>query len=246
MRTGPDDGKRGALFPLTLNSWNGRLSHSFMSIYSKQREYLEKAYESGEHGWPTLEPTPFVVDSIKELIKGKKLEGVSRVLDLGCGEGRHTFASAELGLQTVGLDYQALAIDRARAMPKAKTTRGGYSFLLGDVFNLPFNKGVFDLVIDWGCFHHVKKSDTTRYLKNLLFLLSERAWFILSCFSTEFRHYPGDHRKRDWLVHAGHYDRFFKKSDFKRIFGQDFLILNIGEERSGLYSFYQVLMQRKV
>lgn len=216
-----------------------------MTIYAQQRKYFERAYETGEHGWPTLDPTPFVIDSIKGLIKGKKLEVGNRALDLGCGEGRHTFASAELGLQTVGLDYQALAIARARIMPRARTVRGGYSFLLGDAFNLPFNPGVFNLVIDWGCFHHVKKSDTTRYLKNLLFLLSGKAWFILSCFSTKFRHHPGDRRKRDWLVHAGHYDRFFKKSDFKRIFGQDFSILNIGEERRGLYSFYQILMQRK-
>lgn len=216
-----------------------------MMIYTQQRKYFERAYETGEHGWPVLEPTPFVIDSIRGLIKGKKLEAGSRALDLGCGEGRHTFASAELGLRAVGLDYQALAIDRARTMPKARMVRKGYWFLLGDAFSLPFKKGAFDLVIDCGCFHHMKKSDTNRYLKNLLFLLSRTGYLILSCFSTEFRHYPGDRRKRDWLVHAGHYDRFFKKSDFKRIFGQNFSILNIGEERSGLYSFYQVCMKRK-
>jgi SAM-dependent methyltransferase len=174
-----------------------------------------------------------------------ELSRKGRVLDLGCGEGRHTFACAELGLTAVGLDYQSLAIARARSIPKAKRLRRGCRFLVGDAFHLPFKLGTFDLIIDCGCFHHVKKMDTARYLKSVVPLLIPGGYFILSCFSWRFRHYAGEKRRRDWLVHRGHYDRFFKKPYFYEIFGDRFDVLRIEEEREGLYAFYQVLMRGK-
>jgi SAM-dependent methyltransferase len=175
----------------------------------------------------------------------KALPEGSRVLDLGCGEGRHTFACAELGLRTVGIDYQPGAIARARSMPKAKEAPRRYYWAVGDAFDLPFRGGSFDLVLDCGCFHHVRKSDTGHYLKSVVPLLVPGGHFILSCFSWRFKHHPGEKRTRDWLVHRGHYDRFFRKPHFDRIFGGLFEILKIGEERDGLYAFYQVLMRKK-
>lgn len=216
-----------------------------MSLYVQQRRYFERAYETGEHGWPTTEPTPFVVDSIQRLMKQKRLLRGGRALDLGCGEGRHTFACAELGLTAMGLDYQPLAIARAGTMSKAKSLRANCHFLVGDAFDLPFKSGTFALIIDCGCFHHVKKMDTARYLKSVVPLLIPGGHFILSCFSWRFRHYPGERRRRDWLVHRGHYDRFFKKPYFYEIFGDRFDILRIEEEREGLHAFYQVLMRKK-
>ncbi len=115
-----------------------------MSLYARQRRYFEEAYKTGEHGWPVTEPTPFVVRSVKQLLRKKAFGKKGRVLDLGCGEGRHTFACAELGLQAVGLDYQRLAISRAQKMSKTGQIRRGYYFLVGDAFHLPFSEGSFD------------------------------------------------------------------------------------------------------
>ncbi len=216
-----------------------------MTLYARQWRYFEQAYESGQHGWPTTEATPFVVQSVKRLIRNGSLARGGRVLDLGCGEGRHTFACVELGLNAIGLDYQPLAVKRALSMPKARQLRRNYWFLVGDTFHLPFEAETFDLIIDCGCFHHVRKSDTLVYLRSVVPLLTSCGHFILSCFSWRFRHYPQERRTRDWLVHRGHYDRFFKKSDFYRIFGKQFNIRKIEEEREGLYAFYQVLMRKR-
>jgi SAM-dependent methyltransferase len=216
-----------------------------MDLYARQRRYFELAYQTGEHGWPTVEPTPFVLRSLQKLMQKRDLLPSDRVLDLGCGEGRHTIACAERGLFAVGLDYQPLAIARARRMPKVKKLRRDIRFLVGDAFSLPFKPASFRLVIDFGCFHHIRKKDTPRYLKSLLPLLIPGGYFILSCFSWRFRHYPGERRKRDWLVHRGHYDRFFRKPDFDDTFGEWFEIVKIEEERDGLYAFYLVLMQRR-
>jgi len=56
---------------------------------------------------------------------------------------------------------------------------------------------------------------------------------------------PGERRTRDWLVHRGHYDRFFRRRDFAALFGGWGDVLAIREERNGLAGFYHVAMRRK-
>jgi SAM-dependent methyltransferase len=69
--------------------------------------------------------------------------------------------------------------------------------------------------------------------------------YLLSCFSTKFKHHAGERRTRNWLVHAGHYDRFFRRADFPVVFGRWFDILALTEDRDGLYVFHNVLMRKK-
>jgi SAM-dependent methyltransferase len=214
------------------------------SLYSTQRGYFKKAYQTGEHGWPVEGPSQPVKRFLRQH-KHKKERSGERVLDIGCGEGRHTRLFSEKGYFSVGLDYQPLAIARAREIGKRRGMTRPVFFAIGDVFHLPFRAGAFGILLDYGCLHHVKKSDFGRYLKSVLSVLSDGGYFLLSCFSTRFRHHPGERRRRDWLVHRGHYDRFFRKSDFRALFGRDFDILSVEEERQELYAFYHVLMRKK-
>ena len=213
-----------------------------MDVYRRQRRYFEQAYETGEHGWPITEPSDFAAKFFKE-IKSKLPR--TKVLDIGCGEGRHTLLAARYGFFAVGLDYQPLAVKRALGYAKAQGVTSGFSFLVGDVFCLPFQEKSFDILIDFGCLHHVKKNDFPRYLNSILRLLRPRGYYVLSCFSTQFKHHAGEKRTRNWLVHRGHYDRFFRKQDFKTLFGRDFDQLDYNQERDGSYVFHQVLMRGK-
>jgi SAM-dependent methyltransferase len=138
-----------------------------------------------------------------------------------------------------------MAIRRARAFARGRKIRGRLRFMVGDAFRLPFPPGRFDGLIEYGCLHHVKIGDTRRYLKNVLPCLKTGGYFILSCFSTRFKHHPGEKRRRNWLVHQGHYDRFFRKKDFKTLFGSQFEILKMEEKSDGLYVFWHVLMRKK-
>lgn len=216
-----------------------------MSVYLEQKRYFENAYRTGEHGWPTLDPSPFVVEFIKTFRKEKPK---GRILDIGCGEGRHTLLFAQAGYFSVGVDLQPLAIRRARQFAKAKGVKKGFRFVLGDVFSLPFEANSFDVLIDYGCLHHVKKKDFSKYLESTLPLLRPGGYLLLSCFSSKFKHHPGERRRRDWLVHRGHYDRFFKAGDFKDLFGRFYDILKRREERDPrhpIYVFHHVLMKKR-
>ncbi|MBI3994364.1 MAG: class I SAM-dependent methyltransferase [Nitrospirae bacterium] len=215
-----------------------------MGLYQRQKEYFEKAYSTGEHGWPTVGPTPFVLRALPR-IKAAAAPGRGRILDLGCGEGRHALACARAGFDAVGLDYQPRAIRKARAFARKLKIRRGVRFMVGDAFRLPFPPDRFDGIIDYGCLHHVKIGDTRRYFDSVLPRLKPGGYFILSCFSTRFKHHPGEKRRRNWLVHRGHYDRFFRKRDFKTLFGKQFDILKLEEKGDGLYVFWHVLMRKR-
>ena len=213
-----------------------------MNLYARQKRYFAKAYETGKHGWPTAEPSGFVMKVLKKI--KPRLTGF-KVLDIGCGEGRHTLLAARYGFHAVGLDYQPPAIRRALSFAAEQGITTGFSFLVGDVFNLPFQEESFDMLIDFGCLHHVKKKDFSKYLDSILTPLRPHGYYVLSCFSTQFKHHAGERRTRDWLVHRGHYDRFFRKRDFKALFGRDFDQIDYNQERDGSYVFHQVLMKRR-
>ena len=83
-----------------------------------------------------------------------------RVLDLGCGGGRHVFASATLGCATVAFDADRAEVDRVAAMLVAldeagEIASGSATALVGDALALPFRDGAFDLVVASEIFEHL-------------------------------------------------------------------------------------------
>ncbi|MEO5657839.1 MAG: class I SAM-dependent methyltransferase [Nitrospiria bacterium] len=207
-------------------------------IYRSQRLYFQHAYETGRHGWPTEGISRMVAQFLQ--VHG----GTGRsALDIGCGEGRHTAAFADAGYRAIGLDLERGALAKARAGGGKACRRARW--VQADVFALPFGAASFDVVIDYGCLHHIRRRDTGRYLEQVVPLLSPDGHYLLSCFSTQFKHHPGERRHRNWLVHRGHYDRFFRRSDFPSIFGRWFEVVEITEDRDGSYVFFNVMMRKR-
>ncbi|MFK7897534.1 MAG: methyltransferase domain-containing protein [Myxococcota bacterium] len=80
-----------------------------------------------------------------------------RLLDAGCGEGRHCFGSMSRGATVVGLD---LDFDSIREPSKNLRKRGLENermgaMLQGDTFRLPFADGSFDRIICSEVMEHV-------------------------------------------------------------------------------------------
>lgn len=108
-------------------------------------------------------------------------------------------------------------------------------FVNADLFANPFRHHSFDLALDWGVFHHIQRKDTGGYLRALKQLLKPGGIFLLGCFSTSFRHKGEGNRKRNWLIHKGHYDRFSTREELIRLFSPSFFILSLAETRTGFY-----------
>ena len=86
----------------------------------------------------------------------------ARVLDAGCGMGRHARMIAPHVRQVVAVDFSA-AIDQA-----ARNTRdvGNVDCVQADVTALPLADGAFDFVYSLGVLHHI--ADTTSALSALV------------------------------------------------------------------------------
>lgn len=100
-------------------------------------------------------------EGMPEVIKLMKKEGVKRVLDLGCGYGRHTVLLAKAGFDVYGMDSSKEGLKMARKWLdeeglKAKLKKAScYK-------KFPFKDNFFDAVVSIQLIHH-NYVDKVRY-----------------------------------------------------------------------------------
>lgn len=210
-----------------------------LSAHEVNRRYFRNAYRTGRHGWEVERPAPQAVAFLNRLRRG--FAG-GRLLDVGCGEGRHSLAAARLGFRVTGIDYEPLALKRARRFAK-QTRVAGVTYRQADALRLPFPAASFDIVLDYGCFHHQRKADWPPYLAGIRRVLKPRGYYLLSVFSPQFRLFRGS--RRSWHVAFGAYRRRFTQREIRRIFGRSFDVMDIVAERGQGGGFWHALMRRR-
>jgi len=195
-------------------------------LYLRQNLFYESAYDTGVTPWSAGGPSPELARSLKK--SAKKLK-IKRALDLGCGNGRHSVYLHSNGFVVIGIEYQRKALLSApdRNLP-------GLLYVQGDIYRAPLKKKSFDVVIDYGVFHHIRRRDTAVYINFLESMLVPGGLLFLSCFGRKFKHGNGKIYKRGYVVHKNHYDRFSGKSEIRRIFGKSFKVLELDESKDGL------------
>ena len=70
-----------------------------------------------------------------------------RILTVGCGAGRETFAIEQLGYDASGVDISPPLLDVARQLAAQRHHRATFLLIDGDA--LPFDDGAFDVVTLW-------------------------------------------------------------------------------------------------
>jgi SAM-dependent methyltransferase len=213
---------------------------SVRTAAEQNRRYFRRAYETGCHGWQSGEPSPYVARGLRT-VRARALG--RRLLDLGCGEGRHCRLAAQMGFLPIGVDYEPLALARAQDRIRQAGLHRPVEWLVADVLVLPFRPQSFDVLVDYGCLHHQRRSDWPRYLSAVRLVLKPGGHFLLSTFSTAFRVYGP--QERSWHLAHGAYRRFFTAEDLRSLFGDAFEFLSLEEERGDHRGFWHVLMRRR-
>jgi SAM-dependent methyltransferase len=80
-----------------------------------------------------------------------------KVLDAGCGEGRHCFGALERGAHVIGLDLDAASLRANAGSLRQRAAECGSmgAMIHGNTFQLPFADAVFDKVICSEVMEHV-------------------------------------------------------------------------------------------
>ena len=96
-----------------------------------------------------VEPAPVVVEFAEQLRDG----GTVRVLDLGCGSGRHVLHLARIGMDVTGLDISPAALCLAAGWLADQNLKA--RLVLADArLPLPFRNSSFDALISTQVIHH--------------------------------------------------------------------------------------------
>lgn len=74
----------------------------------------------------------------------------SRILDIGCGIGRHVIFCHEMGLKAYGIDISAEAIDVALKWAKKNIDDPEKKIINGDIQKMPWANSFFDFVVSHG------------------------------------------------------------------------------------------------
>lgn len=169
------------------------------------RNYWDEAYRDGKFAsqWDHDFPSQELVGALSVL----DLPAVGTALDLGCGGGRDAIFLAQIGLKTSAIDLSPVAIEVAAG--RATEAGVSVSWCVGDVLELPFSDGMFDLVTDRACFHHIRDIDRPAYVREVLRVLKPGGYLIIrgSSYSRDDSFYE---------VTTESIAAFFSVSDFHR------------------------------
>ncbi|WP_321476753.1 class I SAM-dependent methyltransferase [uncultured Paludibaculum sp.] len=109
----------------------------------------------------TLQAVPFAraishsaEESLRLLLETAQVRASDEVLDLACGPGIVSCAFAAAARHVTGMDLVPAMIDQARVL-QAEKGLSNLDWRLGDVTELPFPDGRFDLVVTRYSFHHL-------------------------------------------------------------------------------------------
>jgi len=118
------------------------------------REYYEEGYA---RRWTLGPPSPGTREDAAALASVLGLHGQDRVLDVGCGHGRHAVALAEHGVRVVGIDFASALL--ARATDLAASLGVQVDWVRADMRRLPIRSASMHAVISLDAFGFFDSED---------------------------------------------------------------------------------------
>lgn len=116
---------------------------------------------------------PFIVEAIPAFRRCK----FHRVLDLGCGTGRHAIYLAKCNFKVVGVDVSESALRLAKKWARREKL-DDIDFLQAAMRDMPFGNSQFDAVISVSVIHHALRKDIDETVNEIHRILRKNGVFL--------------------------------------------------------------------
>jgi SAM-dependent methyltransferase len=161
------------------------MSESVPAHTAEGRRSEEKinAYDQGPYHW--FLPFFYALEHERPLkLLAPHIKATDRVLDLGCGDGRHSALLSGMVRTVVGLDNQMLPLQFAHLLihgdkisPSAK--RGNVQLCRGDGTRLPFGSGTFDVAVCFDMIEHLPPQRVPSFIEEVWRVLQPAGLFVV-------------------------------------------------------------------
>lgn len=127
------------------------------SSLSEVRRSVKIAFNEIAESYDRLRARPWKV--LVNFVKREKffhsLSKDALVLDVGCGNGRHSILCANLGFRTVGVDVAPKLLKVAKKRIKKSNLSGKIYLVIGDALFLPLRDRCFERLLFIATLHHI-------------------------------------------------------------------------------------------
>ena len=166
-----------------------------------------------------------------------------RVLDVGCGEGRHSWeACKKANCLVYALDIEVEGLNKARYMfqdmDKRGESRGRWILIRGDTMSLPFKDATFDKIICSEVLEHTP--DDQQSIRELVRVLRDDGTIAISV-PTYFTEAICWKLSRDYHNQPGGHIRIYKTGELVAPLRQNNLHLYATRHKHALHSIYWIL-----
>jgi ubiquinone/menaquinone biosynthesis C-methylase UbiE len=192
-----------------------------------QKNHWEELYSSGDY--KLKKPESLILKS-EPIMEKKKIK---KILDLGCGSGRHMVYFGKKGYDVVGLDLSSVALKQAKSWLKDEKIEN-YELIEDDMTNLPLSDNDFDAVISINVIHHNTLLEIEKTIKEIRRVLKDGGLFVATILSKrDYKFGKGKkleedtYQKEEGNVIAIHH--FFDEDGIKKVFS-GFRVISLVEK----------------
>lgn len=130
---------------------------------------------------------------VQYVFRNFKRNGEEKVLDLGCGAGRHIFFMAAENIIPYGLDFSSEGVRYTRKMlEECGMGRYGDNIVEGSMTELPFDDEAFDGIVCYGALYYLGYSDIKRAVDQMRRVLKTGGRMMCVVRSTQDYRCSGD------------------------------------------------------
>lgn len=179
-------------------------------------------------------PSEQIVRFLMRYKKNKKNKlNQFKVLDLGCGIGRHALLASEIGFDSYAIDVVSSSINIVKN--KSMENNLKVNCQIGSMNDLPYNDNFFDIIISFGVFDHVLFDDAKKGINEIQRTLKKNGLVYLKLETTNSfeKKYGKKIGKNTFILtcdcEKNIIQHYFSKKEIKELF-KNFTITNFEKE----------------